>query len=133
MDYLGKWVSVYFNLHKNIFSIQRKGLVVDHVRNVKLLEAKFAVQPAGHAKVLVEKKKNVHAYVRGYITHVCDEGKCLGDGNWSDNPSIRISYNPYKADYFYNIETGEPVNSVDMALLELTERNTGKITGFFKV
>ena len=71
MDYLGKWVSVYFNLHKNIFSIQRKGLVVDHVRNVKLLEAKFAVQPAGHAKVLVEKKKNVHAYVRGYITHSC--------------------------------------------------------------
>ena len=130
-DYLGKYCEVYFNLHKRLFSVRRKGLVVAHARNVKVVDPKFVVQPAGRARVLREKKKNVHAFVRGYVTHTCDDEKCLGGDNWS-GLVVNVTYNPYRQGYFYVKETGQQVASADMALLELTDRNSGKITGFFK-
>jgi len=131
-DYLGKYCEVYFNLHKRLFSIRHKGIVVAHARNVKVIDPKFVVQPAGRAKVLREKKKNVHAFVRGHVCHTCDEDVCLGCGNWGGFPRVDVTYNPYKRDCFYVPDTGQQVDSADMALLQLTERNTGKITAFFQ-
>ena len=62
---------------------------------------KFVVRPAGRAKVLREKKKNVHAFVRGYLltTNIVrpedETGTCIWDN---------ISYNPYKSANFVDDE-----------------------------
>ena len=60
-------VQVYYNLHKKCLSIRYKGKVIEHAREVTLTDARFHVQPAGRARVLREKKKNVHAYVSGKL------------------------------------------------------------------
>jgi len=91
-------VEVYRNLHKKCWSVRQDGLVKFHCVQIFMRDCKFVVQPAGRAKVLREKRKNVHAFVRGY----------LWDGNLpTDLPEIEnnniwdnISYNPYKADTF---------------------------------
>ena len=66
-------VEVYRNLHKNCYSVRaltgkNKGRVIDYVQSITLKDAKFVVQPAGRDRVLREKRKNVHAFVRGHIT-----------------------------------------------------------------
>ena len=89
----GDRVEVYWNLHKLCFSIRKNGRVVKHLHEgpeyLTLTDVKFAVQPAGRAKVLREKKKNVHAFIRGTI-------------NFESPVAYQefVSYNPYKGDTF---------------------------------
>ena len=69
-DLIGKKVEVYRNLHKNCFSIRQNGKVVDYVysgQELHLTDVEFRVQPAGRERVRREKKKNVHAYVKGTV------------------------------------------------------------------
>jgi len=63
-------VDVYFNLHKKLYSIRacegpNKGRVIAHRHTVTLLDPAFKVSQAGRARVLKERRKNVHATVRG--------------------------------------------------------------------
>jgi len=60
-------VKVYFNLQKDCLSVidAETGLLYCHAHRVELHNAKFRVQPAGRARVLREKRKNVHAYIVG--------------------------------------------------------------------
>ena len=62
-----KPIKVYFNLHKKQFSVMQGGLVVQHLFYLDMQDVTFHVQPAGNAKVRREKKKNVHAYVKGML------------------------------------------------------------------
>jgi len=69
-DLIGKKVEVYRNLHKNCFSIRQNGKVVDYLysgQELHLTDVEFRVQPAGRERVRREKKKNVHAYVKGTV------------------------------------------------------------------
>ena len=83
----------------------------------------FIVQPAGRAKVLREKKKNVHAFIRGYLWEdkhhdtlaKLDQKNCF---IWDD-----IHYNPYKADTFVDF-AGEPVYSASFADLSIKDKKT---------
>ena len=86
-------VEVYRNLHKNCYSVRaltgkNKGRVIDYVQSITLKDAKFVVQPAGRDRVLREKRKNVHAFVRGHIT---DEPFKNG---------TPVKYDPYLTDAF---------------------------------
>tara|TARA_Y100001951_G_scaffold52289_1_gene41402 strand:+ start:390 stop:737 length:348 start_codon:yes stop_codon:yes gene_type:complete len=99
MNVLNKNVEVYYNLHKKCLSVRKRGLVIDHVSSILLKNAEFVVQPAGRRKVLKEKRKNVHAYVRGERVAVAS----------FDGKSERITYNPYKNKSFVSVETGKPV------------------------
>ena len=88
-------IEVYRNLHKKCWSVRQDGLVKFHSQQVCLQNCKFAVQPAGRAKVLREKRKNVHAFIRGYLW----DGKIsedIANSNIWDN----VSYNPYKSNTF---------------------------------
>ena len=94
-----KPVEVYRNLHKKCWSVRQGGKVKVHTSYICLQDVKFVVQPAGREKVLKEKKKNVHAFVRGYlISH-----KTINDGwrglsiAWTMDV---VTYNPYKHPYF---------------------------------
>ena len=94
-----KPVEVYRNLHKKCWSVRQGGKVKVHTSYICLQDVKFVVQPAGREKVLREKKKNVHAFVKGYlISH-----KTINDGwrglsiAWTKDV---VTYNPYKHPYF---------------------------------
>lgn len=58
-------VTVYWNVHKQVFSIRLRGRVVAHSESLRLKDCVFHVGKAGQAKVRKEKRKNVHAWVRG--------------------------------------------------------------------
>jgi len=94
----GDRIEVYRNLHKDCFSIRKNGKVVKYVYDTDELymkDIKFVVQSAGHAKVLREQKKNVHAFVRGTY-----------DENKRGTMQMVAHYNPYRYDYFFTIFGG---------------------------
>ena len=104
-------VQVYYNLHKKCLSIRYKGKVIEHAREVTLTDAKFHVQPAGRARVLREKKKNVHAYISGK----------LKESFWhTQAPAYvwtakqRVTYNPYKNKTFVDKSNNEIVTSAEV-------------------
>jgi len=107
-------VAVYFNLHKNIFSIQSRdkenyGKVIDHRESVVLQAPTFVVRQAGRKQTIRENKKNVHAFVVGWLT----------EGVRSTNPEYDVTYNPYKHDGFVDKERGTPVKSAAFAVLRM--------------
>ncbi len=83
-------VRVYWNLHKNIWSIMKKGKVIGHRDTILLKDVRFIVSQAGRNRVLKEKKKNVHAFAEGIVVEIGDCDK-----------KEQITYNPYKFPYFY--------------------------------
>jgi hypothetical protein len=108
-------VDVYFNLHKKVFSVRHKGKVIAHVCNAMLKDVTYVVQPAGRAKVLRERKKNVHAFARGELI------RWLPVVNYQGNLA---KYNPYKAATFVD-KDDEPLYNSDIAYLAL-HSDTGK-------
>ena len=94
-------VRVYWNLHKNVWSIQdcKSGLVIDHKKNLLLDDgAKFVVRKGGQKRVREEGKKNVHAFAVGYISEnfvPTSEALKKEFADWD-----RVKYNPYTDDYF---------------------------------
>lgn len=105
-------VQVYWNLHKKRWSVvalegDRKGRVVTHADKVLLKDATFAVQPAGREKVLREKRKNVHAFVRGEWLPALSQGTSRRS----------VMYNPYKFDTFVFADNQEAVFSAKSVAL----------------
>lgn len=99
-------VEVYWNLHKNLWSVRHKGIVIQHTDTVFIKDAKFVVQPSGNAKVRKTKRKNVHAFVRGTLTEPF---------KIKDLKSIR--YNPYKYTTFVVAESDKPIYNSDRVYL----------------
>ena len=62
-------VRVYRNLHKKCLSVKQGGIVQCHTDNIVLRDCKFIVSKAGQKRVRDEKRKNVHAYVEGYVVN----------------------------------------------------------------
>jgi len=107
-------VEAYYNLHKKCLSYRPSGGKVRHAHALLLNNVKFAVQPAGRERVIREKKKNVHAFVRGEVAFVLRHDITEDDGDLSpenmDRHSYRrVTYNPYKYESFVFADNGEPV------------------------
>ena len=106
-------VDVYWNLHKKRWSIRHKGRVIkngwDYPRTIMLKDVSWVVQPAGRAKVLKEKRKNVHAFARGYLFHTHWLSAEPEDefGDWHP-----VKYNPYKGDSFVRLVYDEESDSI---------------------
>tara|TARA_R110000824_G_scaffold126906_1_gene286670 strand:+ start:23 stop:493 length:471 start_codon:yes stop_codon:yes gene_type:complete len=117
----GEKVEVYRNLHKNCFSVRRKGKVVGYIydddihrRDVEiyLTNVKFVVQPAGRCKVLRERKKNVHAFVRGIVTPFGGlQREILYKKCYK-----KVTYDPYKMSTFQDVD-GNNVYEADDVLI----------------
>lgn len=100
-------VSVYYNLHKHCLSIRSNfgdsyGRVIAHRQQVWMKDVKFIVNEAGRQRVIKEKKKNVHAFVRG---QVWDDIIGLG------LKEVKVMYNPYLYNSFVEKETKEPIKT----------------------
>ena len=107
-------VEIYFNLHKRLFSIrERHGKVIAHKRWVGLVRPTFVVQQGGRERVLRDKSKNVHAFVKGYLQDA---------DNVSRNPQVitrevEVTYNPYKYETFVDKKDESFVYYADEVLL----------------
>ena len=88
-----KPVMIYKNLHNGLFSVKQGGLVVAHIESVLLASVSFKVNESGRERVIKEQKKNVHAFIIGYVLNVNHTPMSL--------LKRAISYNPYKYNYFY--------------------------------
>ena len=106
-------VFVYRNLHKKCLSVQQDGIVRCHVDNIVLEDAEFRVSKAGQKRVRDEKKKNVHAKVKGMV--VADPSEILLLG-WNS-----VYYNPYKTDEFTDTDNGRHVESAMFADIDAEE------------
>lgn len=94
-------VDAYRNLHKSCISVRKGGLVQKCSPKVALLMPKFVVGEGGRARVLREKRKNVHAFVRGDLTSKKPpRGACKVD----------VTYDPYKYKTFVTRRGKRPVH-----------------------
>ena len=112
-----KKVRVYRNLHKKCFSVKQNNLVLVHADNVTLENVKFIVSKAGQRRVRDEKKKNVHAFIEGYVVDTRKADNYV-DGEWSDKEIENgfthwqcAYYNPYECDGFMNTASEEVYES----------------------
>ena len=102
-------VQVYFNLHKNLWSVRHKGKVISHQGTICLNDVTFRVQPAGRDRVRREGKKNVHAFACGKY----EPARSYHDKKLGRN----ITYNPYKYDTFVYSDDLTPVEHCDKVYL----------------
>jgi len=99
--YDGDRVEIYRNLNNGTHSIRRNGKVVKHLQHhqsIFLRDVKFAVQPAGQAKVRRTGNKNVHAFVRGTVI-MPSSMNCTTDEFKKKMPTC-VTYNPYHMEHF---------------------------------
>jgi hypothetical protein len=86
---------IYRNLHTGGFSIKKRGLVVDRDNFFIAENVAFKVNEMGRRRVILDKKKNVHAYC------VSDKYSYCKFGSMKKIDSLPvITYNPYIAANF---------------------------------
>jgi len=71
-----------------------------------IAEATLVVQPCGNVQVRKTKRKNVHAFVRGFLLE-----------SFEIKDLQRIRYNPYKHTTFVRADTEQPVLKSDRVFL----------------
>lgn len=116
-DLAGTDVDVYYNLHKHVFSVRdrKSRLVVAHAKAIDIRDVTFRVSEPGRQRVLRERKKNVHAFVRGTVFdygNATDRERCEA---W-DAETVTVRYNPYEGQHFTE-STGRAVVGGEYAFL----------------
>ena len=105
-------VRVYFNLHKKVYSVQKKvngqWKLSHHTEQINLKNVTFKVYEKGRERVIKEQKKYVHAFVIGTIT---DEER---------ETTRQVTYNPYKYQSFVTKDDETSIYKADYARLTLT-------------
>ena len=88
-------VQVYRNLHKRgtIYSVRQFGKVIGHAKSLGLTNCQFIVRESGRQRVIKSGRKNVHAWVKGFIAN-------KDYGIQHNEIPIRVSYNPKKNSSF---------------------------------
>lgn len=123
---------VYYNLHKKCLSYRRMPFsrdgikynagLVEHASDLLLEDVVFAVQPAGRRRVVIEQRKNVHAFVRGILLSGTPLVYDVVAADWyldevksilSHPGVVEVTYNPYSWGVFYDRNTLTPVHSAD--------------------
>jgi len=100
-DLQGRTVRVYWNFHRNLWSVQTwnndvKGWRVHgYCDRIELLRLRFTVSLPGNQRVRKTRRKNVHAYVVGQVPKVGCRLKL--------KKPEQIRYNPYEMDQFQDL------------------------------
>ncbi|MGI9357913.1 MAG: hypothetical protein ACR2ON_00750 [Paracoccaceae bacterium] len=100
--------------------MKQSGLVKAHALEVNLYSCTIKVSRSGQERVRREKRKNVHAGIRGYLepyhfglsheAELNDEAKTFQRA-WEGLPNSEmreITYNPYKYNSFVHVDDGTP-------------------------
>jgi hypothetical protein len=83
------------NGEKGFFSVKQGGIVKFHTRIIYLKDVKFLVNERLRQRVILEKRKNVHAFVSGYICTPAEFYE-VNFGGFGD----AVAYNPYRVAHF---------------------------------
>jgi len=105
-----KKIDVYFNLHKKTWSVRQSGKVVQHTNFIYIKDPQYVVSQKGNERVRREKKKNVHAFVRGYVQNRLPV---------FPSKMTFVTYNPYKNNSFVVRNTNDSICSSPYAALEV--------------
>lgn len=98
-----KKVSIYRNLHKDCFSVKQGSKVVFHTKAVVLKNVMFRVNENARQRVISKRRKEVHAYVDGFL---CERDSSI--------VYLReVYYNPYTTSKFTIKGSNEPCESAD--------------------
>ena len=108
-------VEVYYNLHKNVFSVRHKGKVIAWGNRVTIENPEYVVREKGRQKVLEEGRKNVHAFVRGTLSDI--NNFKFGKIQQRLSEPREVTYNPYKYDSFLDGSTYQPIKKSKWARL----------------
>tara|TARA_R110002051_G_scaffold579_3_gene2565 strand:+ start:524 stop:898 length:375 start_codon:yes stop_codon:yes gene_type:complete len=108
-----KKIEIYFNLHKKTWSVRQGGKVVQHTNFICVREPQYVVRKTGKEKVRREKRKNVHAFVRGYVENRLPT---------FPKKNMFVTYNPYKNDSFVERNTNDSICSSPFAALEVVNK-----------
>jgi hypothetical protein len=82
--------------------VRERGRVVAHVDHVALVNAHFVVRRSSYERTVRERVRCVHAWVRGEVTEM---------PNASSYAPALVTYNPFRADHFRLLATGERIDS----------------------
>jgi len=93
---------LYRNLHKNMFSIKYKQKVILRNNFQIMKEVNFIVHKNGQEKVRLEKRKNVHAMISGYLVN-------KDDFKLEEYNLIELYYNPYITNTFIIKDTKKEI------------------------
>jgi hypothetical protein len=99
-----KKVRIYWNSTKSCWSIKQGSKVVGYADNVLLKNANFFVSENGRLKVLLTKRKNVHAFVEGFILKTNLECK-------PPRFKTKITYEPYKRKTFFYVDSKKGIKN----------------------
>jgi hypothetical protein len=101
-------VEVYRNVTKKgvTYSIRQGGYVVAHADELYLVNAEFVVRQAGRKRVKKEKRKNVHAWIKGEIATKVGDSK-----------GFQVVYDPKKYRTFVRKTTKKPVRKALSVML----------------
>lgn len=100
---LTKKVKVYWNLNKACWSIKQGSRVVDYASNILMKTCSFIVSEKGRQRVIKQQRKNVHAFVEGFISELNVECK-------PPRFKTKISYNPYKRKTFFYVKSRKSIS-----------------------
>lgn len=101
---------MYRNLHKKTYSIKQKNKVIGYGTNFTLWNCKLIVSKLGRERVLKTKRKNVHAFIEGFLIKAVD--------NLKNKLYVeQIKYDPYQHDYFFRVLTKEKIEQAECVLL----------------
>lgn len=87
-------VLVYRNLTRSgyIWSIKQNNMVVAHATQIHLKECECLINHKAQKRIRQTKKREVHAYVKGYISDV------------TTPIQYKMTYNPFNYDYFFTMD-----------------------------
>jgi len=107
--------------------------VLGHAKSVDIAWADFVVHEAGRQRVLKDKQKNVHAYVKGLLLNTSGfkpyKGRSIGPVYGAIHSTYKdkvVSYNPYKAPHFVIKGTSDKVSKASLCTVSCD----GIIAGF---
>lgn len=110
-----KPIEVYRNLRKNCWSVRQDGIVRYHTDYVFMRDAQFKVSQKGRDRVLREKRKNVHAVIKGFLHKPTAMPEAI-DGEFK-----HITYNPYKYHSFVTTDTEHSVKTAEWVDMMINE------------
>ena len=116
-----KKVSVYRNLHKNCFSVKQGTKVIFHTHKILLKNVKYRVNEKIRQRVIEKKRKEVHAFVDGFICNSSTLPPCHLE---------KVVYNPYTDSTFKSSQWGSDFLVSEFCLLFMSEKKSSILAGF---
>jgi hypothetical protein len=105
----GQVILVAYHFYKRCFSIRdaKSKRILGYADHIVISDVKFIVHQSGRMKVLKEKKKNVHAYVKGQFLYSL-QGQHAGIMR-------EAYYNPYRTEAFVDKESAGCIQHANLA------------------